>query len=127
MAALLQVAADAERESAVLTKAVLRASERLGLANRSLGRIIGVSEASVSRMDRGAYTLARDDKPFEIALLFVRLFRSLDALVGGDEKLARAWLRNENTALGAPPLALIQTLPGLVNVLAYLDARRALI
>lgn len=127
MSAPLQVPAEMGREAVVLTKAVLRASGRLGLSNRSLGRIIGVSEASVSRMDRGTYALARNDKPFELALLFVRLFRSLDAMVGGDETVARAWLRNENTALGGAPLALIQTVSGLVNVLAYLDARRALV
>ena len=40
-----------------------------------------------------------EDKSFELALLFIRLFRSLDAIVGGDEAVARAWLRNEN--LGA--------------------------
>ena len=114
-------------ESAVLTKAVLRAADRLGVSNRNLGRIIGVSEASISRMSKGAFALSRGEKPFELALLFVRLFRSLDAIVGGDEAVARAWLRSENIALGAMPLAQIQTVPGLVNVIAYLDARRALV
>lgn len=114
-------------ESAVVTKAVLRAAERLGVSNRRLGRIIGISEASVSRMGRGAFMLGPGEKPFELGLLFVRLFRSLDAIAGGDETVARAWLRNENSALGAPPFNLIQTVPGLVNVLAYLDARRALV
>ena len=122
-----QVAVPADAESAVVTKAVLRAARRLGVSNRTLARIIGVSEATVSRMDKGSYTLSPDDKPFELALLFVRLFRSLDAVVGGDEPVSRAWLRNENVALGGAPLALIQTISGLVNVLAYLDARRALV
>jgi len=112
-------------ESVVATKALLRASERLGVSNRILGRIIGVWEASISRMGRGTFTLASGEKPFEIALLFIRVFRSLDAVVGGDEAVARAWLRNENTALGGAPLALIQTIPGLIRVLEYLDARRA--
>jgi len=57
----------------------------------------------------------------------VRLFRSLDALVHGDDAVARAWMTNPNTGLGGVPLDMIQTLPGLVHALAYLDARRALV
>jgi hypothetical protein len=77
-------------------------------------------------MGSGAFQLVPGEKPFELAVLFIRLYRSLDALVDGDETVARAWLRNPNTALGDAPLALIQTISGLVNTLAYLDARRAL-
>lgn len=123
--AIASGAVAAGHESAAVAKALLRASERLGVSNRVLGRIIGVSEASVSRMGRGGFTLAPGEKPFEIALLFISVFRSLDTVVGGDEAVARAWLRNENTALGGAPLALIKTIPGLVRVLDYLDARRA--
>ena len=113
-------------ETAVATKAVLRAAARLGLPNKTLAKIIGVSEATVSRMGAGSYQLTRGDKPFELALLFVRVFRSLDAIAGGDEAVATAWLRSENLALGGTPLTLIQSVPGLVHVLAYLDARRSL-
>jgi len=115
------------KEAVIVTKAVLRSAERLGVSNSRLGRVIGLSEASVSRMGQGAFELSQGEKPFELGLLFVRLFRSLDAIVGGDEAVARAWLRNDNLALGGPPLSLIETVPGLVNVLAYLDARRALV
>jgi hypothetical protein len=114
-------------EGAVLTKAVLRAASQLGVSNRALASIVGLSEASVSRMGSGTYTLVPGDKPFELALLFVRLFRALDAIVHGDETVARAWLRNENSALGGAPLTLIQSIPGLVHAVAYLDARRALV
>jgi hypothetical protein len=113
-------------EGAVTTKAVLRAADRLGIAHRVVATVIGVSEATVSRMGSGTYTLGPGDKSFELALLFVRLFRSLDAIVDGDEAAAAAWLRAENLALGKPPLALIQTVAGLVHVLGYLDTRRAL-
>lgn len=117
----------AATEPSVLTRAVLRAGARLGLTNRAVGRIIGVSEATVSRMGSGDYVLAPGDKSFELAVLLVRLFRSLDAIVGGDEATARSWLRSDNTALGAQPIEKIQSISGLVDVLAYLDARRALV
>jgi hypothetical protein len=117
----------ATTEASVLTRAVLRAGTRLGLTNRAIGRIIGVSEATVSRMGTGDYVLARGEKSFELAVLLVRLFRSLDAIVGGDEVTARSWLRSENTVLGAQPIEKIQTISGLVDVIAYLDARRAIV
>jgi len=112
-------------DGAVVTKAAIRAAERLDISNRSLARVLGLSEATVSRMGSGTYTLKPGDKPFELALMFLRLFRSLDALSGGDQRTARAWMRNENLALGGVPLALVETLAGMVTVVGYLDARRA--
>jgi hypothetical protein len=114
-------------EGPVVTKAALRAAELLRLSNKTLARILGVSEASVSRMGSGTYTLNPGEKPFELAVLFVRFYRALDALVHGDDAVARAWLTNRNTALGDQPLMLIQSVSGLVHVVAYLDARRALV
>ena len=114
-------------EAATVTKAVIAAADRLGLSARQLSAVIGVSEASISRMKRLDFRLERGTKPFELSLLFIRLFRSLDAITGGDEAVARAWLKGDNTALGAAPLTKIATVSGLVDVLAYLDARRALV
>ena len=114
-------------EAVVVTKAVLRAADRLGVTSRLLAGTLGLSEATVSRMGSGAYLLTPGDKPFELAVLFLRLFRSLDAIVGGDQTAARAWLRSQNMVLGAAPISLIPTLAGLVNVVGYLDARRALV
>ncbi len=114
-------------EGAVVTKAALRAASALGLANKALARILGVSEASVSRMGSGTYTLAPGDKAFEVAILFLRLFRALDAIVAGDDTAVRAWMSNDHATLGGVPGVLIQSLPGLVNVVGYVDARRALV
>lgn len=127
MSAVLKPVPVPTAESAVLTKATLRAAERLGLAANVLSGIIGLSEASLSRMRSGRYQLEPGSKPFELALLFVRLFRSLDAIVGGDDKVARAWLQNDNHVLAGAPAQKIRTISGLVDVLAYLDARRALV
>jgi hypothetical protein len=112
-------------ESVALTKATLRAAEKLGLKNRILASIIGVSEPTVSRMSKGAYFLQPDEKSFELSALFVRLYRSLDAIVGGDEKVAQSWFSNENSALGDTPINLIRKVSGLIHVIQYLDSRRA--
>ena len=113
--------------TAVVTKAALRAASQLGMKNKALANVVGLSEATVSRMRSGEYELQPDQKSFELALLFVRLYRSLDAIVGGDDAVSGAWLKNRNTLLGDEPLALIQTVPGLMNVIQYLDARRAIV
>ena len=118
----------AAEQAAVVTKAVVRAAERLALSNRVLAAVLGVSEATVSRMSKPSaqsYQLDPGSKPYELAVLFVRLYRSLDTLVDGDVAAARAWLRNDNTAIGATPLSQISTVAGLVNVIGYLDTRRA--
>jgi DNA-binding XRE family transcriptional regulator len=111
----------------VLTKAVLRAAEKLGLNQGALAHVLGVSEASVSRMKKGDYVLQDSSKAFELAVLFVRLFRSLDAIVGGDEAVARAWFANLNLTLHATPAEKVRTVAGLTDVIAYLDARQALV
>lgn len=112
-------------EGAVLGKAVVRAADFLEVPNRALARIIGLSDASVSRLKSGAFVIAPGTKPFELAQLFVRLFRSLDAIMGSDDSASRSWLRADNTVLRGRPLELIQTISGLVTVLGYVDSRRA--
>ena len=107
----------------VLAKGVLSAASRLGLRHRQLAAIIGSSEASVSRLQHGS-GLDPDTKEGELALLFLRLYRSLDALVGGDDDKARRWLNSENTHLGGLPAERIHTVEGLVDVVQYLDAMR---
>jgi transcriptional regulator with XRE-family HTH domain len=108
---------------AVLTKAVLAAARRLGLTNRELAEILGTSEASVSRLHRER-ALRRGSREAELAALFVRLFRSLDALTGGDEAKARAWYEAPNAHLGDVPAKRASSVEGLVNVVQYLDAMR---
>ena len=53
MARALRNAVPSPERAAVVTKAVLRAAERLGLTNKVLASVIGLSEATVSRMRSG--------------------------------------------------------------------------
>jgi transcriptional regulator with XRE-family HTH domain len=115
----------APERGAVLTKAAIRAAERLDLSGRLLADVLGVSEAQVSRFRNGEAALAERSKSFELAALLVRVFRSLDAITGGDEGVARAWMRAPNAALAARPADRILSAQGLVDVVTYLDARRA--
>jgi uncharacterized protein (DUF2384 family) len=111
--------------AAVLTKSVLRAAALLGLTNSALALVLGVSEASVSRLAAGTRVIEPHGKEGELALLVVRVYRSLDALVGSDDDARRAWMTGENHALHGKPADLVKTAQGLVSVVAYLDAMRA--
>ena len=110
---------------AVLSKAVLRAADRLDLSSTALAKILGTSGPTITRMRQGSYRLEQNEKAFELAALFVRVYRSLDAIVGGDDKVAAEWLQADNIALGGKPANLIQKVTGLFDVLQYLDSRRA--
>jgi transcriptional regulator with XRE-family HTH domain len=108
----------------VLTGAVLRASVLFEITQASLAQILGLSPSTVSRMANGSYTLDDEKKEWELGALFVRLFRSLDAVVGSNDSAARAWLNGQNAALSGRPAELILGTEGLVRVVQYLDAAR---
>ncbi len=109
----------------VLAKATARSATLLGLSGAALARTIGLSEATVSRIVNGGKPIRPDSKEGELSLLLVRVFRSLDALVGNDDRKRLAWMNSHNDALGGRPLVLVQKAEGLVATLNYLDGMRA--
>ena len=111
------------READVLTRAFFRAAGELGLSQQAASRVLGLSPATVSRLVAGR-TLSPSSKEGEIALQFLRIYRSLDTLVGGNAEQARAWLTADNRHLGGVPAELIASIPGIVHVAEYLDAMR---
>ena len=111
---------------AVVLDAAVRASELLGVSQAQLARIIGIDPSTLSRRVRSRKGLDTRSKEYEAALLWIRLFRSLDAIVGSHDASARAWLTSPNLAFaGQRPRELIDQTEGLVRVLQYLDAHRA--
>lgn len=109
---------------AVLTQAVERAAGLLEVSDRELAAVLGVSASSVSRLSAGSRAIDPRSKEGELALLFLRVFRSLDALLGGDAEKCRRWLRAYNAHLAGVPADLLRTARGLVGVTDYLDALR---
>ncbi len=109
----------------VLAKATARASELLGLSGAALARVIGLNEPTVSRLLHGQRGLNPRSKEGELAALLVRVYRSLDALVGNSAAQRLAWMNSHHHELGGVPRDLVQTAQGLVSTLAYLDGMRA--
>lgn len=109
----------------VLTKALIRMSNRLNLSRQELSAIVGLSSASFSRLFTKPNTyLDPASKEGQLAILLLRLYRSLDALFGGNAKQCELWLRSKNKHLKDAPIHLIQTIEGLILVIHYLDAMR---
>lgn len=109
--------------SAVLAKATLSAAEQLGLNHADLAAVIGVSEATISRFNSHARTIDPSSKEGELALMLIRVFRSLDPLVGGDEGKRKAWMSSYNKALVGQPNQLIRKADGLVMLPPYSSPR----
>lgn len=122
---MLPVKANAPDKEMVLGKATMRAAQELDLSNAAVARVIGLSEPTISRVAGGSRGINPESKEGQLALLLVRLYRSLDPLVGSDSQKRRAWLRSPNKALNGTPIALIESPAGLVTTLAYLDGMRA--
>jgi uncharacterized protein (DUF2384 family) len=114
-----------EGDGKVLTTAVARIAEFWGLTNAKLGSVLGLSQATVSRLRSGRSELDPASKSFEAGQFLLRLFRSLDALLGSDDMAARTWLATPNLDLEARPLDLIDSFKGLMTVCDYVDAHRA--
>lgn len=126
MTAVAKPSAKTASAAAVLSRAVARAAERLGINRSLLAKVLGLSPSTVTRLYAGDYLLEQNRKEWEFALLFVRAFRSLDSLVG-EEITARKWLASENHGLNGRPIDLISNTEGLVRVVHYLDASRGLV
>jgi len=103
---------------AVLARALLAAGKALGLTRKELGEVVGRDRTSLAR------GIAPQSKTGELALLFVRCYRSLHVLVGGDPADMRHWMRTGNHHTGGVPAEQVKTVQGLAEVAAYLDAMR---
>jgi hypothetical protein len=117
---MMQLAADKRDvdERSLLSKALINAGKILGLSQTDLGQVIGRDRTSIHR------GIDPQSKSGELALLLIRVYRSLYALVDGDEANIKHWMKTESRHLGGIPADLIKTVEGLTAVVQYLDAMR---
>lgn len=116
--------AQPDKRALVVTKAFLRAVEALEMTRADVAVVLGISEASLTRLFQGGRLIEPSTKEGEIAVYFLRLFRSLDALCGGNRENSVKWFTSPNTHLSGIPTQLVKSIGGLVEVTGYLDAMR---
>lgn len=116
---MTQALAHAPERPEILGEAFANAGRRLGLRQAELGGIIGKDRSAISRgrIDPGS-------KAGELALLFIRCYRALYVLTGGDPEQMVHWIRTQNRHTGGVPVEQMATVQGLIAVLEYLDAIR---
>jgi len=112
------------QEEMVLTKAICSLLKFYSLSGKDLSKIIGISESSASRISQGIKLISPHTKEGEMALLLLRIYRSLNAIVGNNHEKAKLWLNSQNKYFRNKPIEEIKTIPGLIGVLNYLDAMR---
>lgn len=111
------------RPEAVLTKAVTAVTAQLGLKNRELAAMLGMSEANASRLRSGRYELVRSkQKEWEFAVELVKLHRALLRMFSTPDHNLHTWLTSDNADLEGQPLAIMQTARGMIRVTDYLEA-----
>lgn len=107
----------------VLAKAVINSADELDINANDLATILGMHRTSLSRI-KTKMEIDPDSKTGELSLLFVRIYRSLYALSGGETKTMRLFLKSKNQVTGGIPQEQMKTIVGMVNVLQFVDALR---
>lgn len=111
-------------DNQLVTEALLRAREALGLTLADLARVIGVSEPTMKSYSRGASTI-RSPKTQELALGLIRVYRALYAILDGDSAQLRHWMVTPNRHFrGQAPRELARSFAGLAELINYLDVMR---
>jgi hypothetical protein len=109
----------------IISKAVCRVADFWKITNQQLSKILGLSGSSISRLRNKQFFISEDrGKEWELALLFIRAYRGLDAYMGGHKENEIAWLSAQNTALGGKPIELMQNIQGLTYIVQYIDCVR---
>lgn len=122
---MIALAEPARDKAGALSAAVTRIADFWGFSNAKLAAVLGLSPATVSRLRAGRTLLDPASKSFEAGQFLLRLFRSLDALLGSDDAAAKGWLDTLNLDLGARPVERLDTMRGLIEVCDYVDFYRA--
>lgn len=105
---------------ATLYKALQRAAPTMGLTMASVGEVIAQDRTTMSRTKH----LDPNSKPGELAIMLLRCYRSLFALMGGNLDHVRHFMLTENRSLRGVPAEQIKTVEGLAELTRYLDALR---
>lgn len=108
---------------AVLGKAIVKASQQLGLKQSEIAAALGMHRTAFSRLKSNP-SLAPESKQGELALLVIRMARALFALTGGDESWIKRFMHTQNNKTGGIPAQQIATIQGLMTVLRFVDAIR---
>ncbi len=106
-----------------LTEDFFIASNYFGLTSADIAKLLGVSEATISRARRSdTYFRASRPHQWATALLFIRLYRAVQRSHPRPRR-GKLWLFYFSHYLGATPISLIFTFEGLLEVVKFAEDR----
>lgn len=109
----------------LVSKAVIKAGLQMGLTGAHLAGVLGLSAATVSRMRSGKHLLTYNSKPYELAVLLLRIHHGLLSITKGDSQKMRVWMKTANAQIGDVPAHKILRVQGLISVLGCVELRVA--
>jgi hypothetical protein len=96
---LAELSTTSSEAAAVLSKATQRAATFLGLSNAELAVVLGVSTSSVDRLVAGTRSIDPASKEGQLAAMLIRIFRSLDALLGDSLRILNGCVRTPQRSM----------------------------
>ena len=109
------------RRRAVMSRALLRTTNRLGLSRERLASATGLRLAEIASLENEAGELDPADPRWEAFVQLVRLGWILDVVSAGDDASMREWMHCYNPDLNAVPADLIAGERGLTEAIRYLE------
>jgi len=108
------------QEAKILATAFLNAGKELGLSRSVLAEIIDRDRSSIGRGGINPNTNSG-----KLALMLIRIYRSLFVLMVGDSAQMKHWMRTPNLHTGGVPADQVRSsTQDLVKIVGYLDAMR---
>ncbi|MDA0910632.1 MAG: MbcA/ParS/Xre antitoxin family protein [Proteobacteria bacterium] len=113
-------------DSSIIAKSLENVSKLYNISQSDIARILHMSNSAFSKAKKtNSNTFSPETSTGELALYFIKIIRSLDAIYGGNETVCKKWLTNNNNDLsGNTPMDLMKSVKGLVLVMNYLDYYR---
>ena len=113
-------------DSSIIAKSLENTSKLYGIPQSDIAKVLHISNSAFSKAKKqNSNTFSPETTTGELALYFIKIIRSLDAIYGGNEAVCKKWLTNNNNDFdGNMPLELMKSVKGLVLVMNYLDYYR---
>lgn len=109
-----------DNRDSIVTKALMNVGRDLNISPDVLASIIGKNRSSLYRPSG----IKANSKSGELALVLIRCYRALFALMGGNFAAMQHWFKTYNNHTGGVPIEQAQKIEGLMSVSRYLDAIR---
>jgi uncharacterized protein (DUF2384 family) len=120
----MEAISPANDDQVLVTQATLAAATKLGLSVTQICQTLGISKSKLERARKASGTVLTG-KDYELALLLIRIYRALYAILGGNAEQIRHWVKTPNRHLQEQaPIEHMQTVQGIGLVVRYLDAMR---